>query len=193
MQLSRYFSLDDLTRSDTAQRQGINNTPDTFSQSNLYSVAVLLDQIYDQIGAFTITSGYRSPALNAAIGGSDSSLHMRGMAADLLPQTMTAEQFFWKLAASPLRMLCGEIINEAGEKGVVHVSIPYEGGTGVLKYLSGGSYYRYSDSEIRSRLGSSAPAQYSGSSIDIPVMPIVLTAAVLGGLAFMATMKPRTA
>lgn len=193
MQLSRYFNLNDLTKSDTAARQGISNTPDTFSQSNLYSLAVLLDQIYDQIGAFTITSGYRSPALNAAIGGSDSSLHMRGMAADLLPETMTPEQFFWKLSASPLRSLCGEIINEAKEKGVVHVSLPYEGGSGVLKYLSGGSYYRYSDAEIRAKLGGSVASFESSPSFDIPIMPIVLTAAVLGGIAFMTISKPKTA
>lgn len=190
MQLSRYFTLEELTRSATAASRGIDNTPDTFSQGNLAALALLLDSIYDQIGPFRISSGYRSPALNAAIGGADASLHMRGMAADIIPDSMTAEQFFWKLALSPLRNSCGEIINEANEKGVVHISLPYESGTGILKYLSGGSYFRYSDSDLAAK--GTTPS--SSASFDIPVVPILLTATVLGGLAFMVAFnQTRTA
>jgi len=186
MQLSRYFTLEELTKSSTAAAQGINNIPDTFSQGNLQALASLLDAIYTQIGPFSVSSGYRSPALNVAVGGAEGSLHQRGMAADVIPETMTPEQFFWKLALSPLRNSCGEIINEANEKGVVHISLPYERGTGILKYLAGGSYFLYPNTEIENKGGS---PNVSSAAFDIPVLPVLLTAAVLGGLAFMVTLN----
>lgn len=199
MQLSRYFTLENLTYSDTALRQGINNTPDTFSQANLGQLAVLLDQIYDQIGPFRISSGYRSPELNAAIGGAEGSLHQRGMAADLIPETMSADAFFWKLSNSPLKNSCGEIINEASEKGVVHVSLPYtdSGGiyrTGYLKYMKGSSYYVYTPAEINARLSpGSSSTSVSFEAPSFPIIPVMATAALLGGIAFMATMQSRKA
>jgi len=200
MQLSRYFTLEQLTHSDTAKAHGISNQPDVFAQGNLSKVALLLDLIYDQIGPFRITSGYRSQALNDLLQNSSStSLHMRGMAADLLPLTMTADQFFWKLAASPLKNSCGEIINEAAEEGVVHVSIPYERGAGILKYLENGSYYQYTPAEIQAKLGGgsnenenvSPSFSLESASLDLPVIPILLTAGVLGGLAFMVMLQQR--
>lgn len=205
MQLSKYFSLEDFTRSSTASSKGIDNTPDTFSQANLQNLAVLLDTIYDNLGPFTVTSGYRASALNSAVGGADGSLHMRGMAADIMPENDSASSYFWKLAASPLRNSCGEIINESADKGVIHVSLPYEGGTGVLKYLQGGQYYRYTSSDLKNKLGASTPAatpDASDTSSDFPsfqltdiadsvssstLIPVVLIGAVLLGGLFLIT------
>ena len=149
MQLSKYFTLENLT---TTSRK-VNNTPDTFAEGNLRKLALVLDMLYDQIGPIRVTSGYRSPALNAELSAdhpvSNTSLHMRGMAADIYPLNDSAENYFRKIAQSPLKNLLGEIINEADEQGVVHVSLPYEGGTGVLKYLKYGSYYRYTPDEVQ--------------------------------------------
>lgn len=211
MQLSKYFTLEQLSHSDTADQNGIDNTPDSFAQGNLQSLAVLLDTIYDTIGPFTITSGYRSPSLNSFLQQnhptSNTSLHMRGMAADILPMNDSADGYFWKLAASGARNLTGEIINEAQGEGVVHISLPYTDSLGVdrrgyLKYLSGGSYYPYSSSEISAKTGGSASQDdeygveeyaddYSGGS-SLPIVPILLTATVLGALLFMVTLQRRS-
>lgn len=202
MQLSRYFTLEDLTRSQTASSRGIDNSPDIMSQGNLSQLALILDLLYDQIGPFSISSGYRSPALNEAIGGADGSLHMRGMAADIIPETLTPDAYFWAIAKSPLKDSLGEIINEAAEKGVVHVSLPYidGGGTprnGYLKYLAGGSYHLYSASQLAAHASSAedpgsndfSPSLPSLPSFSSGMMPVLLTAAVLGGLAFMVTLQ----
>jgi hypothetical protein len=190
MQLSKYFTLENLT---TTSRK-VDNTPDTFSQGNLQRLAVILDMLYDQIGPIRVTSGYRSAALNADLSAdhpvSNTSLHMHGMAADILPLNDSAENYFKKIAQSPLKNLLGEIINEADEQGVVHVSLPYEGGTGVLKYLKYGSYYRYTPDEVQalihgydfatsdSDFDSYAEAK-DGSSLSMVAIAAVLGAAFL--------------
>lgn len=199
MQLSKYFTLEDLTRSQTAASRGIDNTPDVMTEGNLRQLALLLDLLYEQIGPFSLTSGYRSPALNAAIGGSDGSLHMRGMAADILPQSMSADAYFWALAKSPLKDSFGEIINEASEKGVVHVSLPYVDGSGsqrygYLKYLQGGGYYAYTPAQISAHASSVEEPEPGYSLPELPsiqgaMLPVLLTAAVLGGLAFMVQLR----
>jgi len=185
---------------------GISNTPDQNSQANLQTMAVIGDLIYEAIGPFDITSGYRSPALNSALSDSSgTSLHMQGKAIDVRPLTMSPEAFFWKLAASSLRYSCGEIINET-DIGVVHISSPYVNSlgqqmAGALKYKDGGSYYSYTPAEIRAKIGSSPSNDSSGydfpsmpsASFDLPIIPIVLTAAVLGGIAFIAVTKRKAA
>lgn len=139
-----YFTLSDLTVTDT----GLTNNPDADAQSNLTLLLPLLDQIYTEIGPFTVNSAYRSPAVNAKVGGVSGSLHMQGMAADLAPHNMSAQAFFEKIAASGIRTNMGEIINES-ERGVVHVSLPTATMTGVLKYLQNGTYYRYAANEAK--------------------------------------------
>jgi hypothetical protein len=84
VKLSPNFWLAELTVSETAERRGIDNVPDTFALANLYKTAALLEQVRALLGNKTIlvSSGYRGPELNAAIGGAKSSDHMRGEAAD---------------------------------------------------------------------------------------------------------------
>ena len=81
----KYFTLDELCASDTAQRRGIDNTPDTAKKQKLQTlIEQLLDPIRAAWGApITINSGYRSPKLNAAVGGVSTSQHLRGEAADI--------------------------------------------------------------------------------------------------------------
>ena len=82
--LSEHFSLDELTASQTATRQGIKNTPSTAVVENLRMLAALLEQIRTLLGSHSIhiSSGYRSLALNRYIGSNDTSAHIRGYAAD---------------------------------------------------------------------------------------------------------------
>ena len=85
MKLSKNFSLEELTRSATATKLGIDNTPD---EEHLNNLQVVVDEIAqplrDHFGKpVRINSGYRSPALNDAIGGSKKSQHSKGEALDL--------------------------------------------------------------------------------------------------------------
>jgi len=84
MQLSENFSLLELTKSQTATRKGIDNTPGPEHQDNLKSLCVnVLQPIRDYFSkVVTISSGYRSPELCTAIGSKITSQHARGEAAD---------------------------------------------------------------------------------------------------------------
>lgn len=81
----RYFSIAELCRSNTAVRLGIDNSPSELIRTNLEAlVEHVLDPLRSKWGApIIVTSGYRCPALNKAVGGATSSQHMNGMAADI--------------------------------------------------------------------------------------------------------------
>lgn len=80
----KYFSIEELCNSSTAKRKGINNSPSLEHKENLILlIKKLLDPIREKYGKpITISSGYRSPLLNAAVGGSPTSNHSMGCAAD---------------------------------------------------------------------------------------------------------------
>ena len=83
MQLSKYFTLQEMVQSDTAVKAKIDNTPTQAHIDNLTRLCVeVLDPIREQFGVVTITSGYRCKALNLAVKGSKTSDHMLGQAAD---------------------------------------------------------------------------------------------------------------
>ena len=84
MQLSNNFSLAELTKSQTATRKGIDNTPsDTHIQNLIHLAESVLQPVREHFGKpVMISSGYRSPALCEAIGSSTKSQHARGEAAD---------------------------------------------------------------------------------------------------------------
>lgn len=85
MQLTDHFTLAELTRSDTAERRHIDNTPTPEVIDNLRALCHnVLEPARQAFGApIYITGGYRCPALNAAVGGKPTSQHLRGEAADL--------------------------------------------------------------------------------------------------------------
>ena len=83
MKLSSNFTLSELCKSETAARKGIDNTPPTEVVNNLSTlVNMVLQKVRDKLGVVMVTSGYRSPELNKAIGGSATSDHCKGLAAD---------------------------------------------------------------------------------------------------------------
>ena len=86
MRLSPHFTLDELTFSQVAARLKIDNHPTPEIVSNLRHLCVYLERIRAALGGhpIIITSGYRSPQLNARIGGSHKSAHMKGFAADFI-------------------------------------------------------------------------------------------------------------
>src|SRR5262245_23473454 len=82
--LSPHFSLAEFTASQTAAREGIPNQPDAAALENLKKTAAVMEKVRTILGdkPILISSGYRGPQLNAAVGGSTSSAHMVGYAAD---------------------------------------------------------------------------------------------------------------
>lgn len=81
----KYFTIEELTRSITAQRLGIDNTPPPAAVKNLHR---LVEQVLDPLreawgGPIHVNSGYRCAALNRAVGGAPRSQHMKGEAADI--------------------------------------------------------------------------------------------------------------
>jgi zinc D-Ala-D-Ala carboxypeptidase len=85
-QLTQHFTLDELIVSQTAARKGINNIPPPDVVAELRRTAELMERIRAFLGSHPVlvSSGYRSPALNAVVGGAVSSAHMAGRAVDFI-------------------------------------------------------------------------------------------------------------
>ena len=84
MKLTENFSLNELTKSQTAERKGIDNTPSTEHQENLKRLCEsILQRVRAHFGrVVSVSSGYRSAALCTAIGSKTTSQHAKGEAAD---------------------------------------------------------------------------------------------------------------
>ena len=120
--LSPHFTLEELTVSQTATRRGIDNTPPPGVVANLKRLAAALEDIRGLLGdqPLHISSGYRSPALNKAIGGARTSQHQFGLAVDFTaPGFGTVLQTAKKIAASGIEF--DQLICEYGSW--VHVGL----------------------------------------------------------------------
>jgi hypothetical protein len=83
MNLSNNFTLEQLTFSETAVRRGLDNSPTPEQEENLRELAQSLERVQSLLGfPLHISSAFRSPKVNAAVGGSATSAHMEGYAAD---------------------------------------------------------------------------------------------------------------
>ena len=84
MKLSNNFSLNEMTKSQTATRKGISNNPSEDHMNNLKELCVnVLQRVRDHFGrVVSVSSGYRSSELCEAIGSSKTSQHAKGQAAD---------------------------------------------------------------------------------------------------------------
>ena len=78
------FSMDELTHSDTAERHGIDNTPNDNEKENLYKLAMEMEDVRELLNnkPIFISSGYRCLALNELLGSKKTSSHIKGLAAD---------------------------------------------------------------------------------------------------------------
>lgn len=125
MNLTPHFTLSELSASSTADRLGLANTPAPEIVPRLVRTAEMLELIRSELGApVTVTSGYRSPAVNRAVGGVTSSDHAQGHAAYIVaPKFGTPYQIAKKLAPLIDALGIGQLILE-GIKGKqwVHVS-----------------------------------------------------------------------
>lgn len=102
MQLTEHFTFEELVRSDVATRRGIPNDPSDTARYNLGRVASKLEEIRAACGGgpLVVSSGYRCPALNMAIGGSRTSAHMRGLAADFHVPGLTLAEAARRIVAA---------------------------------------------------------------------------------------------
>jgi hypothetical protein len=85
MQLSEHLALAEVTRSETAKRNGVSNMP---TEAHIANFKLLAEKVFEPIRMhfgkpIHISSGYRSAALNKAVGGSSSSQHCKGEAIDI--------------------------------------------------------------------------------------------------------------
>ena len=120
----KYFTLNELTASTTAKRKGIDNTPDATVRANLTAlVANILDPLREAYGKpIVVSSGYRSPKLNRAVGGAAKSQHVTGQAADIhtLSDTPADNKKLYDLILK-LKLPFDQLINEYNFNWV-HVS-----------------------------------------------------------------------
>lgn len=131
--LSKHFSLAELHASQTATRRGIDNMPPPAARAELQRLVDLILQPLrtDLRRAIVISSGYRSPKLNAAIGGAAKSAHLEGRAADLVVPGMSITDVCRRIAA--LRLPYRQLIHEGTW---VHVEVAPAGAAPKREHLT---------------------------------------------------------
>lgn len=165
--ISKYFTLKDLTITSLK----VDNTPTPEAVENLKKLGQVLDTLYDRVGPFTIISAYRSPAAQAALksgeGGSASaaqaaskSFHSLGLAADIVPTKMSANQYFTTIAENAsLKNMLGEIAIKTNgpylnPAQTLHISVATPMKQGVLMYVNqAGQYIRMAGNEVSAFIG----------------------------------------
>ena len=121
MNLSKNFTLDELTASQTAARKGLDNTPNATEVANLVRVAALLEEVRALLNKpILINSGFRSKAVNDAVGSRDTSQHRIGCAADIRVPGMTPREVVEACIAANIGY--DQIIEEFGSW--THISVP---------------------------------------------------------------------
>lgn len=145
MQLSKNFTLIELITSQEAARRGLDNTPTPQVITNLTNlVKNVLQPLRDLVGKpIVISSGYRSPAVNAAIGGAKNSEHMTGCAADFtIPSKTnkeTAQLIMYNLTFNQLILEFYRADNPY--YGWVHCSYSASGNKKEVLHFDGNNYY----------------------------------------------------
>lgn len=127
MNFPKYFTLKELVNSDTAKEKNIDNVPNFEHIVNLYRLCdKVLEPSRKELGRpITVTSGYRSPELNKAVGGVSNSQHLTGCAADLKCTNLV--ELFDILSENP--EIDQLLFEDNGVTRWIHVSIPEQGKT----------------------------------------------------------------
>ena len=126
MNLTTNFSLAEMIRSDTALRLDLPNTPSQEQITNMQKLAFnVLQKVRDHFAkGVKVNSGFRHPDVNAKVGGSKTSDHCRGMAADIeIPGVANAELAQWIVNNLNFRQVILEFYTPGvPDSGWVHVS-----------------------------------------------------------------------
>ena len=126
MKLSPNFSLAEMIKSDTALRLDMENEPDNDHIDNLTALCEnVLQKVRDHFGkGVKVNSGFRHPDVNAKVGGSKTSDHCKGMAADIeIPGVANADLAEWIVENCEFRQVILEFYTPGvPDSGWVHVS-----------------------------------------------------------------------
>lgn len=138
----KYFTISEMCYSATAKKYGIDNTPTREIEANLTMfINTVLDPIREKYGKpLRVSSGYRCKKLNDVVGGSKTSQHMKGEAADLIPVDGDTRRLFYliKEMIDNKEIRCGQLIWEYGTKEApkwVHISIETDKKHNQILYL----------------------------------------------------------
>ena len=134
MNLSKHFTLEEFTRSQTAARHGIANDPKPEHIDNMKRLCrIVLEPIREAAERpIYISSGYRCTRLNELIGGSETSAHRFGRAADFVIPTMTPFEVCEMIR--DLNLVYDQLIHEFGRW--VHIAIAPAGSTDRIQNLT---------------------------------------------------------
>jgi len=127
-QLSTYFTWREAVFSETAARLGIDNTPPAHIQENIRAAAVRLDRVRELLAVpMIVSSWYRCPPVNRAVGSSSTSDHLTGWAIDFAaPRYGSPRQVFAYLKPAMRDLLIDQLILEFPDSptgGWVHISL----------------------------------------------------------------------
>lgn len=122
MNITPHFTFEELTASETADRNGWDNTPNEAEMENLKRLANLLEQVKVVLNGkpIMVNSAYRSKQVNDAVGSKDTSQHRLGCAADIRVPGMTPDQVCRAVIASGIAY--DQIIREFDRW--THISVP---------------------------------------------------------------------
>ena len=122
MNLTVHFTLEELTASETAERNGWDNSPNDQELANLVRLAEFLEQVKEVLAGkpLIISSGLRTKKVNDAVGSKDTSQHRIGCAADFKVPGMTPDEVVKAIVASGLEY--DQVIREFDRW--THISIP---------------------------------------------------------------------
>lgn len=123
MQLTKHFSLRELTTTDIKELQDKNYEEGKLKLYELCKVAILLESVRALLNSpMVITSGYRCKEVNDRIKGSKTSQHCKAEAADFIPQKISAQEAFDMIRKSDIKY--GQLILEKRGAGhLIHASI----------------------------------------------------------------------
>lgn len=165
IKVSKYFTINDLTRTDT----GIANAPPTSLEPKLILLGKTLDTLYEKVGPFKIISAYRAPAVQSALksGGNvqavSKSYHSTAQAADIMPTSMSVQDFFAKLTQSPVKDILG---GYAIKQNVLHIDTDTSWRKGVAMYVDkAGQYIRFSATELKNFIAKNKVAVGGGLAV----------------------------
>jgi len=141
MRLSKHFVLKEFTKSSTAIRLGIDNTPTKQQIENIKKLVInILEPLRLQVGRLNINSGFRKPELCEAIGSSKHSNHAFGFAADVEPNdpnetfVTNLDCLNWIAENVEYKELIAEYFNSNDkDAGWVHVAYQEGNNKGVIK------------------------------------------------------------
>lgn len=126
MQLSKNFSLEELTKSETALRHDMDNTP---GEAEIENLKLLVEKVLQPVREYyargvKVNSGFRHPDVNAKVGGSKTSDHCKGLAADIeIPGIPNYELAYWISKNLDFTQLILEFYTSGvPDSGWVHVS-----------------------------------------------------------------------